>query len=230
MKPVVLNPAALDLLRAELGQHGQSLPLIRGAIEAVLTQYRAVRQADVSPQAMARCRRQAAARVKVARQLLMLIDGGSLEDWREARARGGDTSPLQDALHARIEQWTLRARRASRPKDWARRILLFRVMGILDDTDVPRTYHREGARMRVLRLVLQFADSLDGRRSSQGSLRLIEDVYADRKMVGTLKDAAVAGGRAFELHCWYMHTPTWPSGCGCPGYTKLAPPARTSVD
>ena len=97
--------------------------------------------------------------IRTARHLLELIEH-SAEDIMDARQRGRETSALQDALAARIAEWDRTwnwQRPKKRPKDWDRRRLLFRLMIAFDDAGMPRSYHRDGPRVRLLREALRIA-------------------------------------------------------------------------
>jgi hypothetical protein len=97
-----------------------------------------------------------------------------------------DGDELLVGLVARVAQWekaTSDRRPAHRPVDDARRLLLSRVLGVLDDAGLPwkrRSWHRDGPRVRALRVVLQIADALDGVPITDGSLRLIRDLQRRR--------------------------------------------------
>jgi hypothetical protein len=152
--------------------------------------------------------------VLTARRLLHLMEV-SVEDLMERQATGANASALQEALAARIRQWDRpyiwRGGPAGRPRDWRRRMLLFRVMMALDAADVPMSCHRDAPRVRVLREVLRCADVLDRRPLERGSLRVIQSVYRIYRQRATWDPNTIQ-------HRWYLHNVQWPDdacACGC---------------
>lgn len=184
--------------------------------ERILTDYANV--SHVSPAQLAKARKRHQVAIRTARRLMAFLEQSSVEDVLDAHARGQDTSELQDALARRVKQWESTwgwKRRKSRPIDWPRRILLFRVMLALDDLGVPRTYSKDGVRVSVLQVVLRVADALNKRPTplSGEFLRLIETVYKHRRTIAEWK----RGGRqgVSPLHVAYEHSVYWPNDCPC---------------
>jgi hypothetical protein len=209
-KPVRLSVAACKALDEALDPQDLDLAL-RVEIERHLTDYRAAPRYDAA--AAERGRQQARDRVLTARRLSDLIEGGSVEDLMERQAQGTKASVLQEVLTARLRQWDRpyiwRGGRAARPEDWRRRILLFRVMGALDNAGVPASCHRDAARVRVLRQVLRCADVIDDHQTlTQGSLRLIQSVYRHYRQRATWNRDTIR-------HLQYEHSPGWPDACEC---------------
>lgn len=147
-----------------LDPHGLT-PVIVLMLEAHLTSYRERHRALTAAERRGR--------VIAGRRLVALMARTYREDDEDE-----DDRLLVD-LAARLQQWeqdaTARPRPPHRPADNARLVLLERAVGVLDDAGLPwrRSWHRDGPRVRALRVVLQIADALDGRPASKGSLRLI---------------------------------------------------------
>ena len=141
-------------------------PEIRLLLEAHLTTYR---DRD-HPRTAAHLR----ALTDAGRRLLELV----------ARApRVTDEAMLAAVLKGQIEQWEAAIPgRTGRPTAQARRELLERAAGVLDDAGFTWkriSQYREGPRVLALQVVLRIADHLDGRPQTRGSLRLIRDVLRD---------------------------------------------------
>jgi predicted component of type VI protein secretion system len=147
--------------------------------------------------------------IATARRLQRLIASHSLPDHREAQARGTQVSSFEERLQARIAEWESRQstpQPASRPQDWDRRILLFRIMGAFDDEGVALSGHRDGVCIRTLREVLIIADSIDGRQPTKGSRRLAQEVwrhYRDRHNWGPRSLLRFR----YERDAWWPHSP-----------------------
>ena len=227
-RPVRLSVAARRALDEALDPQDLDRAL-RIEIERHLTDYREAPRYDAA--AADKGRQHARELVLTARRLLNLMDA-SVEDLMERQARGTlaerlaagtNASALQEAVAARIRQWDRpyiwKRGRAARPKDWRRRILLFRVMMALDAAGVPASCHRDAARVRVLREVLRCADALDRRPLQRGSLRLIQSVYRHYRQRVTWDPDTIQ-------HSWYLHHPDWPDACEC-RFTK-APSVRAT--
>lgn len=209
---VQLNPASRALLRDALGDDEGALGLVCGSIEGLLTTYRAVRQQQIDPRRMERYRRKCEKRLKIGRRLLGLLES-SVEDRIEAHERGQVTSPLEEALQHRIQQWERDGKplRRARPTDWDRRIFVYRLIQAMDAAGVSPSYYRQGARWRVLHEALRMADAIMKlRRKGDDRRRVIEAVYRDaRKMTH---------GPLVILHLQYEHNPDWPTTCPCRDY------------
>ena len=182
-RSVRLPPKAQEKLAEALGTDSLSI-LVRVALEVTLTQDVRERR-PAAPSTLAKTQRQHKRMVDAAERLLAAMEH-STEDMMEALDLGTETSPLQDAIEARVAQWERVARRKPvKSKDWRRRRFLYRLIGALDDAGVKRSYHREGPRVLFLRSALRIADKLDNRKATSGSLRLIQDVYRDYRQRGT---------------------------------------------
>jgi hypothetical protein len=176
---VRLTARHLAALDEALDPHSLT-PNTRLMLEAHLTSYRN------RPRPPSVRDRRALART--GRRLLALIACASVEDDREAvdlalEHKGEWT--LVERLTARVAQWEGDSPRPkSRPVDQARRLLLAQALGVIDDAGFlweRRSGHRDGPRVRALRIVVQIADTLDGRPESKGSLRLITDVLRETR-------------------------------------------------
>ncbi len=210
MTRVVRLPAAeCDALAEALGTTDLDV-LVRAVIESVLTTYHCAVGRAVPAARMRRSRLQHQTMIKAARTLLARIEHTSVEDAMDAHKRGTETSALQDALAERVAQWErawTTPRRASRPVDWHRRILIYRLLGALDDLGVKRSYYRDGPRILALQRVLRIADRIDGKkRPQQGSLRIIKAVYRDYRESKTWSLDS-------PRHGLYEHHVDWPAFC-----------------
>jgi hypothetical protein len=136
--------------------------------------------------------------ITTAERLLQLMRNASPEDYRE-----GSKSVLYEALAERIITWKQRkqsgltwerplseyselistSRPAFRPKNVALLEMLDRVTSCLDDggLEIWRTWHRDGPRVRALRVILQIANRIDGKPAGEGSMRQIEELKALRR-------------------------------------------------
>jgi hypothetical protein len=178
-KTITLTRKAKEGLDAALDPH-ELTPDLCHAIERHLTDYR-----DVVRQRAAYNRERAQSLdtdlIDTARRLQKLVASWSLLDHFEAEARGMNTSEFEDELARRIREWESRRskpRHASRPVDWDRRILVWRVMVALDAAHVKQSGHKDAALFRVLRYVLTLADRLDQRRPTDG-IRTVQEVFGD---------------------------------------------------
>ena len=184
--PVRMTPAQRQAFEVALQLQNDLDPLTQVVLESHLTAYRDRHQFSAGQ--LKHWHRQKVELVATARRLLALIPRASREDFGEAIHRESRQSKLQELLTARLAQWEAEALmnqpRAARPKDRARRILLWRTIPVFDDLIVKPSWHRDGARVLALREVLRLADLIDRRTPSSGSLRLIRDIsreYQDRE-------------------------------------------------
>lgn len=197
-----LTRAECEALDEALAPHDLT-PILRWGVEIWLTSYRD-RAPALTPKNRTRWRNDERRLVATAEALLALIARASPEDAQEALQAGTPRSPLSDALALRIDQWRARARAGwtmsrpfnddsvvvalaapGRPAEQTRRDLLRRVLGVLRDSGLSTTSGeilRRQTVTRVLGVVLQIADTIDGKATTGTvSTRLVRETMKGTK-------------------------------------------------
>lgn len=173
-------------------------------LEAWLSSYK--NRQIITPKQRARWAREDRELINAGDRFLHLMRMSSPEDFSEGLERPSKRSALHEAIAARIEQWKSRAAQRltwsrpwsedselvpwdtprHRPGDGARLHMLDRVCSVLDDSglEIQRSWHKTGPRVRMLRVVLQIADRIDGKPAGRGSMRLITKLKSEREKTG----------------------------------------------